>query len=632
MTSRHSWRRVQSWIVLLFLGAGWLAPLHAQQSRAEIADRFKWNLADIYPTPEAWRAKLEGVGQRIAAVEGYKGTLAQSPARLLQALNDVFTLRRTLDKLYVYAYLNAIQDLRQSGPQAMQQEVDACYTALGGKTAFLEPEILAMTDGVLDSFLKAEPGLEPYRVFLTDIVRDKPHRLSAEREWVVSRAGSLTGLAGDVHDVLTAAELPWGRIRTPQGTEAVIDIPGYERYRTSPMPEVRVAAFQSFYSSLRGFRGLFAMLLNGKIRENLFYRDVRRYDTVLDSYLFPQKIPRGVYIGLIDSVHRALPTLHRYMRLKKRLLGLSELHYHDLYPEWSPGARPTYAYDQTRQLLERALAVLGPEYGAYLQRAFNERWIDFYPSPGKISGASCEGCYDTHPFVKLNDNGGFGDVSMAAHELGHAMHACFTNKNQAYPNSAVNSLVAETAATVNSSLLSAHVIAATTDKKQKMALLGSVLETFRQSLFRQCLFAEFEYRVHQEVEAGKTLSADDFDRIYLGLLRTYYGHDQGVVIVDDLYKHEWCYISHYFLGFYHYFYCTSFIAANSIADRLLNESAAVLPAYLNYLSCGNRVDPLPLLQSVGVDMNSARPMAETISRMNHYLDIAEQTAAELAKK
>lgn len=605
--------------------------LIGQKGRDQIPDRFKWNLADIFPSPEAWRTEMDHVQQRIGAAAAFKGGLGGSAGQLRQALETIFSLWRDLDKLNVYAYLNSIQDLRQSGPQAMQQEVERLYNTLSARVAYLEPEILAIPPAVLNSFLESEPGLHPYRIYLSDLVRNQPHMLSADQEWVVSKAGLTAGLAGNLHNILTAAELPWEKIAVEGGQDAVINIPGYEKYRASPDRAQRITTFNAFYSSLGKFHGTFAALLNGKIKENLFNKDVRNYENVLEMYLFPRKIPRSVYTGMIEATHRALPTLHRYLRLKKRLLGLEQMHYHDLYPEWLPGTGVRYEFDDARNLLEKAFQVLGPEYAALLRESFENRWIDVYPSPGKISGVSCEGSYDTHPFLKLNFNGSFADVSQTAHELGHAMHSCFTNRQQPYATAGLNSLIAETAATVNSSLLLFHVIESTRDPEQKMVLLGNVLETFRQTLFRQCLFAEFEYRLHQQAEAGKTLSADDLDRIYLELLRTCYGHDENVVKVDDLYRHEWTYISHYYIGFYHYFYCTSFAAANSIAARLIAKEGQLQEQYLKFLASGNTVEPMPLLQSVGVDLTSPRPMEETIRLMNHYLDIAEKTARELKK-
>jgi oligoendopeptidase F len=618
-------------VVILFLSFGILlqafpdAPGTAPaESREQDAEKYKWNPEAIYPTAASWKAEKEDIAGKLKKAASFKGKLAESADRLEDALSYIFDLYRKMDKLYLYAELLSDRDISQSEPLAMKQEMGKMYTEFASSISYIEPEILALPSSTIARFFKMRAGLKPYKRYIENILRMKRHTWGDSEENIIAQAGHITGIASDAHNVFSNVEIPFPEVTFSDGSREVMNVPGYARYRAVSNRDDRIKAYNGFYSTLGKFKGTLGVLLYGQIKENLFYTRVRKFDSILEHALYPKKIPTTVYINLIESIHKALPTLHRYLKIKKKMMGVKELHYHDLYPDLVKGADIRYSYEDACLIIQKALQVLGSEYTGKLKESFANRSIDVFPRPGKAAGAYSSGCYDTHSYIKINYNGKFNDISMLAHELGHATHSYFTNKNQPYPTANYASFIAEVAATVNEALVSDYVLSTIKNPQERLALLGSFMEACRMTLYRQTQFAEYELLINQMAEKGESLTGERFDQVYLDLLKKYYGHAEGVTVIDELYRHEWGYISHFYLGFYNYNYSTSFAAAHALAEKISVQGKPMVKKYIGFLSAGSTIDPIPLLQKVGVDMTGDEPIRLVVNKMNRVLDEIEK--------
>lgn len=619
-------------LVLLFVTVFAIEGAFAQgKNRDDIADKYKWNLEDIYPTPEAWHTDQATFAQRFAKMATFQGTLGKSASNLFKALDYIHNVSRDFDKLWVYAAMLSDQDTREPGPMAMRETLNSMWTTYSANQSYMEPEILAIPNATLDKFYQEEPKLEVYRRLIKNIQRMKPHTLSLEEEGLIAKLSRMSGIAENVHNILSNAEVPYEQATFSDGQTLAVDVPTYARYRGSANRDDRMKAFNAFFTTLGNYQRTFGALLLGQIKENLAYKEVRNYDTVLDLALYPKNIPTSVYTSLIEGVHDYLPYLQRYLKIKKRMLGVDELHYYDFYPDLVPGVELTFTYPEAQKILKNALKKLGKEYGEQLDVAFNNRWIDVYPSTGKASGAYSNGAYDTHPYVKLNYNDRFPDMSMLAHELGHAIHSYYADKTQPYPLAGYSSFNAEIAATVNEALLIDHVIQTIDDPKEKLALLGSFVEAFRTTVFRQTLFAEFEMVVNEKAENGESLSGERFSEIYLNLLKKYYGHAEGASVIDDQFGHEWAFISHFFLRYYNYQYATSYAASLAIAEKMETGGKEMVKRYIDFLSAGGSDAPITLLQNLGIDMTTNGPFELAMARMKTALDEMERILSKMEK-
>jgi len=607
-----------------------VVPLPGQTERHAIAEKYKWNLADLYPTSQAWEIHKTSFPEKFAKIASYKGSLALSAQKLYELLNYLDEVDRGYERLSNYASMLSDQDTRASKPLAMVQEVNRLSTSYGESLAFFRPEILDIPGETMDRFFREEPRLEPYRMMLQNIQRQKPHTLNREEEKLLAKTGLISGIAKETHNIFTNADMPFPMVRYADGTAAKIDVSSYEKYRTSGNREDRIKAFTGFFGTLDQYTRTCGQLLYGKIKENLFYRDARNYSSILEMALFGNNIPGTVYTQLIENIHAGLPVLQRYLKLKKRLLKVDELHYYDMYPELVPGAELSFTFEKARTVIQESLKILGKEYGNTLNEAFSKGWIDALPNAGKASGAYCNGIYDVHPYVFVNFNNNYADVSMLAHELGHAVHSCLANKKQPYITAGYSGFLAEVASTVNEALTINHLSKTTKDPMKRLAILGGFLESFRKTLFRQVMFAEYELKINQAAEKGEALTGERFKEMYLDILRRYYGHDQGVAVIDELYGSEWAYISHFFLGFYNYQYSTSFAAAHAIAEKMLEPKTGkvMVEKYLDMLRGGGTDYPIPMLKKIGIDMTKDEPVKLVIKKMESVLDEVEKILAE----
>jgi oligoendopeptidase F len=426
--------------------------------------------------------------------------------------------------------------------------------------------------------------------------------------------------------------MPRPTVTLSNGEEARLDAAGYTANRATNIREDRIKVFEAFFAALDDFRRSFGTNLNGEVQKNIFYKNAKKYDSCLENALDGNNIPTSVYHKLIENTNKNLASLHRYLKLRKRMLGVDELHYYDMYPSLVKEVDLAYSYDEATEIVKDALVVLGEEYVATLDRAYNERWIDVYPTRGKLSGAySSGGAYDVHPYILLNYNGKYEDMSTLTHELGHTMHSYFSNKHQPYVNASYPIFLAEVASTANEAILMDHVMKSINDPEKRLSLLGSQLEGFRTTMFRQTQFAEFELRIHELAEKGEALTGDKFTEIYIDILKKYYGHDQGVTVIDDLYGIEWAYIPHFYYNFYVFQYSTSFMASQALAEKMLSGDPRMVKKYLDFLSSGSSEYAIPTLKKVGIDMTTDEPFNLAINKMNKIMDDIEKILSDMGK-
>ncbi|BDG09511.1 oligoendopeptidase F [Anaeromyxobacter paludicola] len=603
----------------------------AVKDRSQIPEQYKWNLADIFPSAQAWAHAKAELGRRLPALARHKGHLGDSAAALLAGLDDVYGFDRELQRVSVYASTLSDEDTRAAKPREMKQSAELLQTDFAAATAWVKPELQSLDPARVRAFLAQEPKLAPYRFFVEDALRWKPHTLSAPEERIVAQAGILEGAGGAAYNVLKDADLPYPTVKLSTGEEVRLDNAAFTLHREARSRADRELVFREFFGALQGYERTMGATLYANVQAHLFDEKVHRFGSALEAALFPGNIPPEVYRQLLRDVRRSLPTLHRYLKLRQRMLGVSQLEYQDLYVPLVKEVALSYTPDQARAVTLEALAPLGRPYRDALQRGFESRWTDYLPTPGKRTGAYSTGVYGVHPYQLLNFNGTYEDLSTLAHESGHSMHTWLSMNAQPYPTADYPIFVAEVASTLNENLLVHHLLAKAKDDDTRLFLLGSNLDGLRTTLFRQALFAEFELRIHEQVEQGETLTGEGLSALYLKLVREYYGHDQGVCRVDDLARIEWAYIPHFYYDFYVWQYATSMVASTALATGLREEArqggTSRRDAYLDLLRAGGSRYPIDLLASAGVDMRTSKPFDAAIAEMNATMDEIERILA-----
>jgi oligoendopeptidase F len=612
---------------LLFAMVGMMSRLMTAQERdrSKIEPRYTWNLADLYASDEVWRTDRARVTSEMPRLRAFKGQLGGSPAALADALDLMFRLEKELSRLYVYAGTLADQDTRISAHQGMQQEMQQLYANFSAEAAYIEPEVLRLGSEAIERLIAADARLAPYAFYLRDVVRRAPHTLSDAEEKILADAGPLAGSPSNIYGILTNADFPYPTITLSDGRTVRVDQAGYAELRTLPGREDRKAAMEAFFTALAGFGRTYGTTMNGNVQKSSFYAKSRKYASSLDAALDGPNIPTSVYMRLIEGVNRSLPTFHRYLRLRKRMLGLTDaLHYYDLYAPLVSEVTLRYTPEEARGHVVASVAPLGREYASVVTRAFEDRWIDFFPTDGKRSGAySNGGAYDIHPYILMNYLGQYNDLSTLTHELGHTMHSYFSNSRQPYPTAGYQTFVAEVASTFNEALLLDHMLRQIDDEATRLSLLGNYLEGAKSTVFRQTQFAEFELRMHDLTARGQAITGEALDALYLDITRRYYGHEAGVCVVDDYIAHEWSYIPHFYRDFYVFQYATSFTAAEALSSKVLAGDDAATARYLTFLGSGGSKYPIELLADAGVDMASDEPLDLTVHKMNRVMDEME---------
>jgi len=587
-----------------------------------------WDLTLLFKDDAAWRAAKEHIAAEIPKIKGYQGRLGESAATLREAMDFIYGLRKGFDQMAVYASLKRDVDTRDSAALDLSQEADLLGTEFSRAASFLNPELLAVGEAKLRAFLDADPGLAPYRFPIMEVLRAAPHTLGAEAEGVLSASGLITDTPVSFYGILANADISWPTIKLSDGTEARLDQSGYTKWRAAPNREDRRAVFEAFWKAFRGYERTFGVSLYSQVKTDWFTASVRKYPTSLAAALAGDDIPEAVYRTLVSETNANLGTLHRYFALRGRLLGITDLHYWDIYP-------PIVKLDKSfplatgKQLVLAAVQPLGSDYVAQIAACLNGRFTDYYPKPGKTSGAYENGAaYEVHPFVLTNYNDDYESVSTVAHEWGHGLHSVLANHAQPYPTSQYSIFVAEIASTLNETLLLDHMLKVATSDSEKLYYLGSALENLRATYFRQTMFAEFELAIHEQVEKGNSLSGDQLSKIYGDILRRYHGDSQGVLKIDDLVTIEWAYIPHFYRDYYVYQYATSIAASQAFADRILRNEPGAVDTYLAMLKAGGSDHPYELVKRAGVDLATPAPYRALVARMNSIMDQIESILAK----
>ena len=595
-----------------------------ERDRKAIPDQFKWNLRDLYPSEAAWRETRDRLEARLPQVRRFEGRLAESAAILEEALETLSGIGRELSRLYAYASQLSDEDTRESKGQAMTQEMTRLASVFAAEAAFVEPEILRMSRDRIEPFLRERPGLRPYDHFLDDILRRQPHTGTEPEERLIAHAGVLASTPSDIYGIFSDADFPYPSVTLGDGKSVTVTSSAYHLYRALPNRDDRRPVMAAFFGALGGYRRTFGSTLNASIQRDLFYAKARKYASSLEAALNEHNIPLGVYHSLIEGVNANLPTFHRYLRLRRRIMGVEALHYYDLYAPLVGSVDIDYPIEDAQREIVAALAPLGDEYTAVLERAFRDQWVDLYPNAGKRSGAYSNATYDVHPYMLLNYNNKYSDMSTLAHELGHTMHSYLSNRTQPYPKADYPIFLAEVASTFNEALLIDHVLRTITDRDARLSLLGNYLDNIKGTVFRQTQFAEFELRVHEIAERGEAITGDVLSALYAEMTKRYYGHDEGVTVVDDYVAYEWCFIPHFYRAFYVYQYATSFTASAAVAERVLAGDAETTRKYLELISAGGSDYPIALLRRAGVDMTTREPLELTLGQMNRVMDEVER--------
>jgi len=599
-----------------------------ERDRSAIPEKYRWNLADIYPSDAAWRAAKEAFAAEIPSLGKFKGKLMSSPASLADGLDVLFAKAKELSRLQSYASLLADQDTRDSAHQGMRQEMTQVGAAFGAEAAFVNPEILKAGTATIERFIASEPRLKPYRRDLQDLIRRSAHTLSDTEEKLLADMRPMAGGASSTFNILSNADFPYPSVTLSNGKTVTIDQAAYADLRALPNRGDREKVMSSFFNALGSFSRTFGTTMNSEVQKVLFYTKARHYGSALETELDGPNIPVPVYKRLIDGVNRTLPTFHRYLKLRKRMMRLDTLHYYDLYAPLVDSVKLEYTPEEAQKQVLAAVAPLGADYQKTIRKAFDERWIDLLPNAGKRSGAySSGGVYDVHPYMLINYNGKYVDVSTLAHELGHTMQSYFSNHSQPYPMAGYPIFVAEVASTFNESLLNDYMLKQISDDATKLSLLGNYLENIKGTVFRQTQFAEFELRMHEMAQKGQPITGASLAKLYLDITKRYYGHDQKICIVDDYIAHEWSYIPHFYRDFYVFQYATSFTASEALAAKVKAGDAAATKRYLAFLNAGGSKDPIDLLKDAGVDMTTDEPLDLTVASMNRVMDEMERILA-----
>ena len=595
------------------------------QDRSKLNEKDMWRLEDLYENDEAWRSAKDRVVKELESVMQYKGKLATSANDLLACLDLNSELTKEFARLYSYAAMRSDLDTRDAGNMGMKQEMAQFGTNFNSKISFIEPELVKMDKADIDRFILEQPKLGVYRFYLNDLQRRKAHKLSEKEEKIVAEAGLMAGGPHSIFSIFANAELPYPEVELSDGTKVTLNQAGYGRYRASANREDRELVFKEFWRAMDGFRQTLGASLYSNIKRDIFYARVRGYDSALNSALDVNNIPVEVYHALIRNVNDNLDSFHRYLKIKKRMLGVDTLKYSDLYAPTVKGVDLEYSIDEAKDLVIASCKPMGKAYTEVVKHAFNDRWVDVFPTDGKRSGAySNGGAYDVHPYILMNFNGKYNDVSTLAHELGHTMHSFLSNKNQPYPLSDYSIFVAEVASTFNEALLFDLMMKKIKDDDVRLSLLMEYLDGIKGTVFRQTQFAEYELRMHEVAEQDKPLTGDVLTELYGDILDRYYGHDKGITHIEDQVKVEWSYIPHFYYNFYVYQYSTSFTASTALAEKVINKEAGAVEKMLTFLSSGGSKYPIDLLKEAGVDMTSSEPFDKTMQAMNRTMDEIEK--------
>ncbi len=589
--------------------------------RSEIAREYTWDLESIYPTNDDWENSFKKLKQGLPELEALKGTLAQSGQALLMVLQTRDVLFEELETLYVYASMRRDEDTTNSVYLGMFDRAMQLLVRASTAISYVEPEILALPQVTLDTFVQETSGLSLYRQQLDDINRNRPHVRTAEVEAVLAAAGEISEVPDSVFSMIDNADLKLPQIQNEKGEEVQLTKGNYLVYIRNTDRRVRTDAFEGMHGTFLKQRNTIAATLAGQVKGNIFFTRQRGFGSSRERALARNNIPVSVYDNLVETVSEHIHLLNRYMKLRKRLLQLDELHMYDLYVPIVKETADEISYTEACDTVVTALAPLGENYTSILQQAFKERWIDVYETPGKRGGAYSGGGYKTRPFILLNFQNKRDSMYTLAHELGHSMHSYFSRSHQPFQYGDYTIFVAEVASTLNEGLLTEYLLKTTDDPTVRLAILNHSLEDLRGTLFRQTMFAEYEQQIHSQAEQGQPLTADSLSTMYRAINEKFYG---GEAVIDELIDIEWARIPHFYYNFYVYQYATGISAACALVQQILHEGQPAVHRYLKFLSSGSSDYSIELLKKAGVDMTSPEPVRQALQLFDSHLTQMEE--------
>lgn len=588
--------------------------------RSEVKEEYTWDVSAMYASKAAWEADLKEVVTIVSDLAKLEGSVMASAEKLLTALELGARAEQKIDLAFNYAERLFDQDQKNTEHQAMSQKMYGVVTDYQSRTAFVVPEILAADKATLAQYFSEKKELELYRGLVDEILRTKEHVLSAEMEKLVAMTGEMAQTPEQVYSIINNADLIYPEIEDENGEKVRLSHGNFVPFEESGDRRVRKDAFEAFYSIYKQFAGTIAGLYNGQVKQQIFYAKARNYASTLEAAVDANNVPSKVYRNLVETVNANMDKMHRYVKLRKKCLGVDELHMYDVYTPMIADAAKKVSYDEAKETVLKALAPLGEDYVATVKEGFENRWIDVYENEGKRSGAYSAGAFGTHPYVLLNYNDTLDNMFTLAHEMGHAMHSWYSNANQPYIYSQYKIFVAEVASTCNEILLMEYLLANTTDKKERAYLLNHYLDSFKGTVYRQTMFAEFEMKSNQMAEEGESLNAENLCKLYYGLNQKYFGED---MVSDPQIAYEWARIPHFYYNFYVYQYATSFSAAVAIAQGILEEGAPAVERYKKFLSGGCSMSPVDLLKQVGINMEEPKPIQDALDVFGKVLDEIE---------
>ncbi|MCP3675167.1 MAG: oligoendopeptidase F [Gammaproteobacteria bacterium] len=603
----------------------------AKQDYKSSDERQTWDLTQIYKTSADWDKARKEVLEDIKKIERRKGMLGDSANTLYTTLQMVSDLTRKGLRVYVYSSLKADENLGDTQAQERRQLSIAMFSQFQQATSWVQPETLTVGRKRIEKFIEQDERLAPFIMQLDNSLRNKPHTLTEEAEKALSYFGQSNGAPNEIYSLLANTDIPWPEVELSNGEKARIDSQGYSKWRASDNRDDRKKVFDAYWTRWGEYSSTIGRVLSAHIQTQVAAAKARNYDSVLQRELFGDNLPVEVYKSLVSEVNKALPTLHRYFKLRSKMLGVEQMHYYDIYPPLVSMDK-TFDFESSNRITLEAMAILGDDWVSIQTQAVSERWVHVKPQKGKRSGAYMQpGAYDVHPYLLLNHNDDYQSLSTLAHEWGHAMHSIYAKQTQPYETSNYAIFIAEIPSTSLELILQDYMTKNTKDIDEKIYYLGSALEGMRATFFRQTMFAEFELNLYEAVERGEALTGEKISKMYGEILKRYHGHDEGIVQIDDLYSNEWMFIPHFYYNMYVFQYATSKTAGTALYAKMLDEGKVGVENFKDLLRAGSSDYPYVLLKDAGVDLAKPEPYQAIVKKMNQTMDEIEALLEQRAK-
>jgi len=590
-------------------------------TRSEVPLQDTWKLEDIFLSDQEWEREFQAVKELIPSMKDYQGKLGESAEFLFKALQAQDHLLERIGKLYTYAHMRYDQDTTNSFYQGLDDRIKNLYSQAASTLAYIVPEILSIDEEKVKSFLAEKVELKLYKQSLDELNLQRPHVLSADQEALLAEASEVMSASSNTFGMLNNADLQFPSIKDEKGNEVEVTHGRYIRFLESADQRVRKDAFKAVYDTYGKFRNTFASTLSGQVKKDNFNARIRKYSSARHSALAANNIPESVYENLVSTVNANLNLLHRYVKLRKKVLKLDKLHIYDLYTPLVKDVKMEIPYDEAKEMILKGLSPLGEDYQNVLKEGFANRWVDIHENKGKRSGAYSSGAYGTNPYILMNWQDNVNNLFTLAHEFGHSVHSYYTRKEQPYAYGSYSIFVAEVASTCNEALLNDYLLKTIDDEQKRLYLLNHFLEGFRGTVFRQTMFAEYEHLIHQKAQNNEALTADLLTKEYYELNKKYFGEED--IVIDEEIGLEWSRIPHFYYNYYVYQYATGYSAATALSKQILSEGEPAVARYLEFLKSGSSDYPIEVLKKAGVDMTSSKPIEDACKVFEEKLNEME---------